>query len=221
MRVYYGVGKMRQIGEEEPAMATATVRKREVAETPPLRTHRFTVEEYERLTEIGVLTSNDRVELIEGWIVDKMTQYPPHASAVTRINRLLARLLPDEWLLRVQAPIRLKRSEPEPDFAIVPGPDEKWDGRHPQPQDIALLIEVADSSLLDDRARKGILYAQARIAEYWIVNLVHSRIEVYTLPKTGKNPAYRHHHDFQKSDRVRLVVGGQKIADLRVSDFIP
>ncbi len=203
-------------------MAAVAMKKPEIAApAPPLRTHRFTVEEYERLGEIGVLTPKDRVELIEGWIVDKMTQNPPHMSTVTRINRVLARLLPDEWLLRVQGPIRLKTSEPEPDFAIVPGPDEKWDGRHPQPQDIALLIEVADTSLLDDRVMKGRLYAQAQIAEYWMVNLVHSRIEVYTQPKSGKNPGYRDRTDFELAKKIPLVLGRKKIAELPVRSLLP
>lgn len=202
-------------------MATVAVPKEKLAATPPLRTHRFTVEEYERLGEIGVLTHTDRVELIEGWIVDKMTHYPPHASAVTRITRLLVRLLPDEWLLRVHLPIRLSTSEPEPDFAVVRGPDDQWDRRHPQPRDIDLLIEVADSSLLDDRANKGRIYADARITEYWIVNLVHSRIEVYAQPKGGKNPAYRDRKEYERSDSIPLILGRKKIAELTVRSLLP
>lgn len=182
--------------------------------------YRFTVQQYHRMLETGVLQSGDRVELLAGRIVPKMTQNPPHVAAVTRINRFLTRLLPDEWLLRVQAPITLRTSEPEPDFAIVPGPEERWQGRHPGPRDVALLIEVADSSLLEDRVRKGFLYASARIAEYWIVNLVHSRIEVYTQPKRRKRPTSTHPQVFEKSDQVRLVLGGKKIADLPVSVFI-
>src|SRR5690242_8549294 len=112
---------------------------------PPL--YRFTVKQYQRMIETGVLTENDRVELLEGWIVDKMPHNPPHDGTINRINRRLLPLLPEGWLLRVQSAITLTRSEPEPDLAIVRGPEEIYFKRHPMPRDIALLIEVADTTL--------------------------------------------------------------------------
>src|SRR6516225_9817117 len=83
--------------------------------------HRFSVAQYHAMIKAGILTGNDRVELLDGWIIEKMTYNPPHNAAMTRTNRRLSRLLPDQWLLLVQGAITLRFSEPEPDFAIVDG----------------------------------------------------------------------------------------------------
>lgn len=189
---------------------------------PTIRPHyRFTVEQYHRMVQSGILSANDRVELIEGLIVEKKSHNPPHDSCVSRVMRVLARLLPDEWVLRVQAAITLGNSEPEPDLAIVRGPIEVYDVRHPVPRDVGLLIEVADSSLLGDRRRKGILYAGERIPEFWILNLVDSTLEVYTQPKGGKSPAYKNRKDVNKHETVPLILDGQEIAHLRLGDLLP
>jgi Uma2 family endonuclease len=183
--------------------------------------YRLTVEQYHRMIDAGVLKVGAKVELIEGLLVQKMTRNPPHDAALSRINRLLARLLPDEWLLRVQSAITLPRSEPEPDFAIARGPDDRYTRRHPGPRDIALLIEVADSSLHEDRTTKVTLFADARIPEYWIINVVDNQVEVYTDPRSGRAPTYRQRHDYGADDELALVLTGQEIARLRVRDLLP
>jgi Uma2 family endonuclease len=190
------------------------------APAPPPTVYRFTVEQYHRMIETGILTGDDRVELIHGRIVPKMPHNPPHDQSITRINRLLIRLLPDEWLLRVQCAITLQDSEPEPDFAIVRGPEERYQGRHPAPRDVALLIEVADSTLLQNRLEKGPLYAQFRIPQYWIVNLVDSQVEVYTLPRAGKASSYRERRDYLPGDSIPLVLQGQDLGLLAVRDLL-
>src|SRR5262249_4914297 len=114
-------------------------------------------------------------------------QNPPHAGALTRIPRRLARELPEDWLIRVQLPITTEDSEPEPGIAVVTGPDEKYVSRHPVHWEIGLLIEAADTSLEDDRLIKGRLYARAKIAVYWIANLVDRQIEAYSEPRGGRN----------------------------------
>jgi Uma2 family endonuclease len=183
--------------------------------------YRFTVEQYHRMTETGILTDNDRVELLEGLIVDKMPRNPPHDAAITRINRRLLRVLPEDWLLRVQSAVALRDSEPEPDFAIVPGPEEAYDKRHPSPRDIALIVEVADSTLLADRRDKGSLYARARIPEYWIVNISEAKVEVYTRPRGGKTPGYVQGRDYGPDGSVLLVLGGDEIDRIAVKDLLP
>ncbi len=183
--------------------------------------YRFTVAQYHRLIETGILTANDRVELLEGWIIEKMTFNPPHNATVTRVNRRLIRLLPEEWLLQVQGAISLRGSEPEPDFAVIRGPEEEYSTRKPLPRDIALIIEVADSSLLEDRRYKASLYATAHIAEYWIINLVNSRIEVYTQPRRGRSPAYRQSRNYGRDEAIPLVLGGRELACIPVAELLP
>lgn len=183
--------------------------------------HRFTVEQYHRMTENGVLTANDRVELLDGYIVDKMPHHPPHASTLTRLIRLLARILPDEWVLRVQMPITLRTSEPEPDVAIAIGPDDVYTKRHPMPRDVALLIEVADSSLLTDRRDKLPLYARERVGECWLVNLVDACVEVYTKPKGGRLPVYQSRRDYRGNVMIPLKLRENIPTMLAVSSLLP
>jgi|SRR5262245_37873344 len=206
-------------------MATAISISRKPVTAPtawqPRELYRFSVDQYHRLIETGILTADDRVELLEGWIVEKMSRNPPHDSAVSRMNRLLSRLLPDDWTLRVQSAITLRGSEPEPDFAIARGPDATYDRRKPVPRDLALVIEVADSSLLEDRRVKTLLYARARISEYWLVNLPAAQVEVYTQPKAGKSPAYHKTTIYQSAEAVPLVLDGQEIGRLTVANFLP
>jgi Uma2 family endonuclease len=170
--------------------------------------YRLTVEQYHQMAEAGILKEGAKVELIEGLLVQKMTRNPPHDASLSCLTRRLARLLPDEWALRVQSAITLRRSEPEPDLVIARGPEEAYLRRHPAPRDIVLLIEVADTSLLDDRTTQATLYANARIPEYWIVNVAGGQIEVYTDPRGGRNPAYRRRRDYGPADEIPLVLDG-------------
>src|SRR5438105_14526377 len=90
--------------------------------------HRFTVDDYHRMIDAGVITPNNKVELLEGWIVDKMPQNPPHATSITRVLIWLAKLLSeDEWTVRGQCPITLENSEPEPDIAVARGPNDRYE----------------------------------------------------------------------------------------------
>lgn len=183
--------------------------------------HRFQVEQYEKMIEAGVLTSGDRVELIEGIVVQKMTQHPPHAAAIDYTLDALRPLLPEGWRLREQKPIKLSDSEPEPDLVVVRGPRQRYDARHPGPRDIALLIEVADTSLDGDRQDKGRMYARARIPVYWIINLNERQVEVYTEPKGGKSPAYRGRSDYRLDAKVPLVIEGNEVGQVSVGDLWP
>jgi Uma2 family endonuclease len=144
--------------------------------------HRFSVDEYERMIEHGILTENDRVELIRGEIIEKMAIGDPHAASVKRLNRLLGATLAGRTLISIQDPIRLIDSEPEPDVALLlPQADFYLSGK-PRPADILLLIEVSDSSLEYDRQVKLPMYAEAGISEFWIVNFEDDCLEVYRQP---------------------------------------
>lgn len=183
--------------------------------------YRFRVEQYEKMIEAGVLTSGDRVELIEGIVVQKMTQHPPHAATIDYTLDALRPLLPEGWRLREQKPIKLSDSEPEPDLVVVRGPRQRYDARHPGPRDIALLIEVADTSLEGDRQDKGRMYARARIPIYWIINLNARQVEVYTEPKGGKVPAYRRRSDYRLDAKVPLVIEESEVGQVSVGDLLP
>lgn len=150
----------------------------------PFPIARFSVEQYHRMIASGVLTEDDRVELIEGWVVRQMAKGPEHEYSTGEGQELLRSLLPPGWHVRSQAPITLSESEPEPDLSVVRGTRRDYRDRHPGPDDIALVVEVADSSLLTDR-RKGAVYARAGIPEYWIVNLEDSVLEVHSEPRPG------------------------------------
>jgi Uma2 family endonuclease len=202
-------------------MATVTVepvvRRSEEASLPH---YRLTVEKYRRMVDAGIL-DDARCELLEGLLVEKMPINPPHGAAVTRLNRRLSRLLSDEWVLFVQSPISVPRSQPEPDLAIARGPEGQYNTRHPSGREIMFVIEVADSSLAVDRGMKRRMYAAAHIPVYWVVNLIDGQIEVYTLPRAGRAPTYRVRQDFQREESVPLVIAGQEVTRLRVNELLP
>jgi len=188
------------------------------APVPPFAVRRFTVDEYHRMIDSGILTENDEVELLDGCIVPKMPRNPPHDAAVDQRNDALRARLPAGWRVRVQSAITLGVSEPEPDLAVVSGPANRYAARHPGPADIALLVEVGNSTLGHDREVKGRLYAQAGIAVYWVVNLIDMQVEVYTDPAaTG----YRTRVDYRAGQEMPLVVAGQEIARLPANEFLP
>ncbi len=188
---------------------------------PPWPVRRFTVAEYHQMIQASVLTENDRVELIEGWIVPKMPHNPPHDSTIDKVQEVLWGSLPPGWRVRVQSAITTTESEPEPDLVVAPGPASRYAARHPEPQEIALVAEVADSTLSFDRGDKGRSYARAGIVCYWIINLTGRQVEVYTDP-TGPtpNPGYRQRKDFGPADAVPLVVGGQQVALIPVGNLL-
>jgi Uma2 family endonuclease len=148
--------------------------------------HRLTVADYHRLGETGVLGGDDRVELLEGQLVDMSPIGPRHALAIDLLNRLLPATLGEQAWLRVQNPIVLDdASEPQPDFAIVRHPWSGYPDAHPRSPDILLLIEVADSSLEFDLGAKLELYARAGIREFWVVDLTRNRVLVHRRPHDG------------------------------------
>lgn len=188
---------------------------------PPVPVHRFTVEEYHRLGEAGVLTENDRVELIHGWIVPKMTIYPPHNYAVTMLMKEFLALVGRAGVVRVQQPITTSDSEPEPDVVLASGRDADYKTRNPKPSECIVVAEVADSSLREDQTTKLELYAGAKVAVYWIVNLEDRRVEVYTQPRGGKNPTYKKQTNYGSDDAVPVMLSGKSIGRIPVKELLP
>jgi hypothetical protein len=188
---------------------------------PPLPVHRFTVEEYHKLVEIGVLTSSDRVELIHGWIVAKMGINPPHNYAVNTLMQTFLALARATTTVRIQQPITTVDSEPEPDVVLAVGSHVDYKARQPRPSECIIVAEVADSSLHEDQTTKLELYAGAKVAEYWIVNLVERRVEVYTQPKGGKSPTYKTRADYGPDDDVPVVIAGKRVGTITVKELLP
>lgn len=189
---------------------------------PPDPVRRFTVDEYHQLIHIGMLTEDDDVELLEGWVTQKMARNPPHDSTVNKVTRRLAHVLPADWIVRVQSAITTDDSEPEPDLAVVTGPDDRYVDHHPGPADISLVIEVSDTTLRRDRGQKQKIHARAEIACYWIINLIDRRIEVYSDPTGGgQSPQFRQHKEFARGESVPLTIRGHTIDQVAVTDLLP
>lgn len=147
-----------------------------------LATRRFTSLEYHRMAETGILDPDERVELIEGEIVEMSPIGARHARCVDRLTALLVPLVTGRAIVRVQGPVLLSpRSEPQPDVALLAWRQDFYP-RAPGPADIILAIEVADSSLLTDRRVKVPLYGRSGVRETWLVDLVANRVEVYREP---------------------------------------
>ena len=130
---------------------------------PPWPVRKFTVAEYHQMIQAGILNENDRVELIEGWIVPKMPHNLQHDGTIELSANVLRAALPPGWKLRVQSVITTAQSEPEPDLVIAAGTDRTPLQRHPEPPEISLVVEVSDSSLSFDRGDKCQTYARAGI----------------------------------------------------------
>ena len=153
-----------------------------------LRTRRWTRVEYDKLIDAGFLGPGDKIELLAGQLCVSEPKNSPHAMAISLGLDALHKALAPRWHVRVQLPIALdNESEPEPDLAVVSGGPRDYTDHPSRP---ALVVEIADSSLALDRTHKGSLYARARLAEYWIVNLVDRVLEVYRIPGPDAGAAY-------------------------------
>ena len=153
-------------------------------------------------------------------MVDKMGKNAEHSYATKEAFKALDRRLPAGWTSRKEQPVRIPEfDEPEPDVAIVRGSDADYRHRIPEPADVALLVEVSEATLRQDRGKKRTAYARARIPVYWIVNLVALQIEVYTRPvKTG---SYRSRNVYKPGQQIPVVIAGQQLAPIAVDDILP
>jgi Uma2 family endonuclease len=145
--------------------------------------HLFTVEEWDRLGRLGFFGEDDRVELIDGEIVDMTPIGDGHAACVARLTRLFSAQVAEDAVVWVQNPIRVSdRSEPQPDLALLRFRTDFYASGKPGPADVQLVVEVAETSLEYDRDRKGRLYSPAGLPEYWLVDLTANEVLVLTDP---------------------------------------
>lgn len=183
---------------------------------------KFTVDEYDRLIEAGLLTNDDRVELLEGYVVLKMPSNPPHEFATTALFRRLDRIVPAGWVTRCQQGVALSESRPEPDLAVTSGCERDFATRHPMATDLGLVAEVSDSSLDRDIQDKTRIYARDRIPVYWVVNLVDRRVEVYTDPTgPGDDPRYHTLRVFGPGSAVPVELNSVVVGSIAVDELMP
>ena len=150
---------------------------------PRLNTFRLNVSQYHQMSEAGIFSENDKVELINGEIIEMSPIGRRHTACVNRLNSVFSQLLGKKVIIAVQNPIILNNlSEPQPDIALLKPRADFYESGHPQPQDVFLLIEVADSSLEYDRDVKIPLYASSGITEVWLVDIYEQVIIVYRYP---------------------------------------
>ncbi len=183
---------------------------------------RWTRAEYDRLIALGILDEDEPVELLGGEMVVREPQAGPHATAVQLVQQGLQRAFGKGWTVRSQLPVALDdESEPEPDACVVPGAPRDYRASHPTRP--VLVVEVAEESLLRDRARKGSLYARAGIGDYWIVNLREAVLEVYRQPV--RSARARHGWRYARVEHLAPKAAVSPLAAprarLRVADLLP
>jgi Uma2 family endonuclease len=205
------------------AIATPSVSLSEESPVVPVELiWRLSVEQYHAMIQADILTEDDPVELLEGWLVTKMPKNPKHSAATRFIRQALEDLIPSGWHVDSQEPLTMVDSEPEPDVLVVRGDRRQYTDRHPGPQEVILIVEVADSSLRRDQVFKKRLYAAAGILVYWVVNLPEARIEVYTNPSgPAERPGYRQRKDYGRSDAVPVLIDGVEVGRLPVDELLP
>jgi len=184
---------------------------------PEFPVARMTVPEYLSLVETGFFASR-RVELWEGWVVDRMTHGSLPAMLIMLISEWLFERRPKETAIRTQVPAQLRESCLEPDIAVVKGTTADYGERLPTNSDILLVIEVSDTTLASDRSIKSRMYAEAGLQEYWIINCEDRQVEVYTDPlSTGKTPHYRQLTTYLPGQSIVVKIGGKKVGELAVN----
>jgi len=192
----------------------------------PESLYRLSVKQYHAMIRAGILTDDDQVELLDGFLVTKMSKNPRHVVATELLQRVLSRVVPDGWFVSMQNPLTTKSSEPEPDAKVVKGEPRQYLKRKPGPNKVPLAIEVSDKSLARDRGVKKRTYAASRIPTYWIINLIDRCVEVYTDPTgpaTEQNPTpdYRSVQRFGPDDSLVVVLDGREVGRITVRELLP
>lgn len=176
-----------------------------------LQRRRFTVAEYARMLTAGILSEDDRVELIDGEVRVMSPIGPRHAALVDRLNRILVLLCATSAIVRVQSAMQLNDyTEPQPDLAVLQPRDDFYATAHPLAADVRLVIEVADTSIAYDRDEKLPRYALSGIPEAWLIDLNQQVVEQYTQPRNGK---YRNKLTLERGDTVMA----QSVSELQLS----
>ncbi len=178
---------------------------------------RFTVDDYRRLAEVGILTEDDRVELLDGEIVRMSPIGDRHVAAVNRCNRVFSRAAGERVLVSVQNPVDLDPyNEPQPDVALLRPRDDDYARGKPGPPDLLLVVEVADTSLAYDRQTKLPRYAATGVPEAWLLDLEADALEVHREPRPDGYAMIRR---YRRGERVRAAALPD--VEVAVDDLLP
>ena len=185
----------------------------------PSHLYRITLEQYEAMIASGAFNKRDRVQLINGYLVAKMTELPAHGAACDAIHLTLEPLLPLGWYVRTERVIRIPNyaSMPKPDVVVVRGNWRDYANRYPEPADIAMVVEVASSSLYEDRMM-AVIHGAGGVPTYWIINLVDRQVEVYSDPFQG---GYQSRVEFKPGQAIPVVIASQQVGTIAVDDVLP
>lgn len=201
-------------GEPPPASGAAPRRP---------RPHRLTIARYERMAAAGVFSEREPVFLWEGRLAEKMTKGDFHNFSETELGTRLIRIVPVGWHVRHETPMKVRDDGmPEPDLTVVRGAALDYKTRTPTAQDVALIVEVADSSLEVDSGEVMEVYAREGIPVYWIVNIPYRWIEVFTRPSGPADvPRYAERRIYRLDDEVPVVLDGREVGRVAVRDILP
>ncbi len=183
---------------------------------------RLSVAQYHDMIRSGILTADDPVELLEGWLVPKMPKNPPHRVVTELAAAALRSIVPPGWYVTTQEPVTTRTSEPEPDISVIRGQPRDYIDHHPGPADLAMLVEVADSSINRDRGIKRFAYARAGVPIYWIIDVSARRVEIYTQPSGPvEQPAYGSVQECGEGEMLPIRIEGREVGKIAVEDMLP
>jgi len=203
-------------------IAALPLQKIQSAAITPGFTEWISVDHYHEMIKAGILLDGDPIELLEGFLTQKARKSPSHSVVTGLIREALRRLIASDWHVDSHGPITTTDSEPEPDVSVIRGNIFHYIARHPGPEDAALVVEVADSTLRLDRGRKKRVYARAGIPIYWIVNLVKMQIEVYSEPdQQAATPDYRQRRLYRGTEQLPVILDGTEVGQITVSNLLP
>jgi Uma2 family endonuclease len=206
----------------EPITATDSSDGDERLSVPLDSVKRFTVAQYHALIDAGMFADDENYELLEGLLVHKLTKNPDHWIATDFLRDALQALAIAGYFVHSQNPVTTSDSEPEPDLALVRGKRRDYRGGNPDPGQVPLVAEVADSSLRRDRGLKKRIYARAGIRVYWIVNLINRQVEVYSEPSgPAKKPDYKKCEIIAADGTLPVLIDGKVVGKLKVKDLLP
>jgi Uma2 family endonuclease len=186
---------------------------------PSVPIWRLTVAQYHHMIDAGILTSDDPIELLEGWLVPRGVKTPRHSLSTHLVRDAFVNIISADWYIDTHEPFTSEDSEPEPDVMIVQGYPRKYMTHHPTPADVSLVVEVSDTTLHQDRTLKKRIYARAGIPVYWILNLQERQLEVFSEPDTGE-AIYTQEHIYRPDDEVPLWIAGQEVGRLTVKNLL-
>ncbi len=187
------------------------------------RPYRLSVRQYLKMIAAGVFPPETHAELLGGILVQPMTKGDSHNYTLLAFPIVLRDIIPQEWLVAEEISLRLgPKSRPEPDVMVLQGPVPRYKGQPPTPQDVALVVEVAESSYRYDRGHKWKRYAAAQIPVYWIINIKKRQIEVYRDPAGIEvNAEYRTAEVYGEDGTVPVLIAGAEVGRVAVRDILP